>query len=46
MAKLKLTISVDEELVNWIDQQIKEKIFSSRSHGFEYAVSKLKKSHN
>ncbi|MDE1832371.1 MAG: hypothetical protein KGI02_08395 [Thaumarchaeota archaeon] len=46
LAKMKLTISIDAELVKWIDQQIKEKVFSSRSHGFEYAVSKLKRSHS
>lgn len=46
LAKLKLTISIDEDLVKWIDHQIKEKRFASRSHGFEYAISQLKKSPN
>ncbi|MDH2906487.1 MAG: ribbon-helix-helix domain-containing protein [Candidatus Nitrosotalea sp.] len=46
LTKLKLTVSIDADLVKWIDGQIKDKKFASRSHGFEYAVSQLKKSYN
>jgi len=42
LAKTKISITVDDELVKWIDLQIKKKKFANRSHGFEYAVSQLK----
>jgi metal-responsive CopG/Arc/MetJ family transcriptional regulator len=41
LSKVKLSITVDEDLLNWIDVQIKKKNFANRSHGFEYAISKL-----
>ena len=40
--KLKITISVDEPLMNWLDNQIEKKKFWSRSHGFSYALEMLK----
>jgi len=42
LAKIKISITVDDELIKWIDSQIKKKKFANRSHGFEYAVSQLK----
>ena len=42
LAKVKLSITVDEDLIRWLDLQIKKKRFANRSHGFEYAVSELK----
>ena len=41
--KEKFSVSVDEELLKWLDSQIKERIFSSRSHGIEFALDSLKK---
>ena len=40
--KLKITISVDEQLMHWLDMQIEKKKFWSRSHGFSLALEKLK----
>ena len=40
--KDKITISVDHELIEWLDSQVKKKRFSSRSHGFEYTFSKFR----
>lgn len=40
--KLKTSISLDEELLKWIDQQIKTKRFANRTHAIEYALQKLK----
>lgn len=40
--KLKITISVDESLMKWLDKQIEKKKFWSRSHGFTLALEKLK----
>ncbi|MFZ1075796.1 MAG: ribbon-helix-helix domain-containing protein [Nitrosotalea sp.] len=42
MAKSKLSITIDEELVKWLDSQIKQKRFANRSHGFEFALVQLK----
>ncbi len=44
LAKIKLSITVDEDLIKWLDLQIKKKRFANRSHGFEYALNKAKES--
>ena len=41
LRKTKLSITVDEELLKWLDTQIKKKRFANRSHGFEFAMSHL-----
>lgn len=40
--KSKLSITVDSDLVEWLDSQIETKRFSSRSHGIEYCVNYVK----
>jgi len=40
--KLKTSVALDEELLRWIDEMIKRKIFASRSHAIEYALERLK----
>ena len=40
--KDKITISVDHGLIEWLDVQIKQKRFCSRSHAFEYAFLRMK----
>lgn len=42
MTKIKTSVSVDEDLLEWIDTQIKEKVFASRSHAIERAIKLLK----
>ncbi|MEX0862544.1 ribbon-helix-helix domain-containing protein [Nitrosopumilus sp.] len=37
-----MSITLDSDLVKWIDQMIKIKKFANRSHGLEYAISQLK----
>ncbi|MGI0102798.1 MAG: ribbon-helix-helix domain-containing protein [Nitrosotalea sp.] len=44
MNKIKLSITIDEELIKWLDSQIKKKKFANRSHGFEYALTQAKES--
>jgi Arc/MetJ-type ribon-helix-helix transcriptional regulator len=39
--KPRISITVESKYLDWIDEQIKEKIFANRSHGFEYAVQQL-----
>jgi metal-responsive CopG/Arc/MetJ family transcriptional regulator len=43
MTKERITITIDKELLVWIDKKIKEKIFANRSHGFEFLIKKAEK---
>ena len=36
--KERVTITLDKELLNWLDNKIKEKVFANRSHGFEFLI--------
>jgi metal-responsive CopG/Arc/MetJ family transcriptional regulator len=36
--KERITITLDKELLKWLDDKIDEKIFANRSHGFEYLI--------
>ncbi|MBN1157155.1 hypothetical protein JXA85_06030 [Candidatus Woesearchaeota archaeon] len=40
--KDRITITIDRELLEWIDKKVGEKFFASRSHGFESLVSEKK----
>ena len=42
--KVKTSVAIDEELLNWIDGKVKTKVFANRSHAVEYAIHKLKES--
>lgn len=39
--KEKVTITVDTELLDWIDKAMKQYKFGSRSHAFEFGIYKL-----
>ncbi len=41
-----LTVSIDRDLVRWIDDKIAMKQFSDRGHAIEYALKSLKVSEN
>ena len=41
--KVKKTITIDKELLVWIEEQIKEKRFASFSHAIECCVNEVKK---
>ena len=41
MPKVRLQITMREDLVKWIDEQVKKLRFASRSHAIEYAIAKL-----
>ena len=43
MNKINTSIRVDREILNWIDERVKDRIFSSRTHAFEYALRQLMK---
>ena len=39
--KVQLSITIDPELVEWIDREIRTKTFASRSHAIERALHEL-----
>jgi len=39
---MKVTATVDKELIQWIDQEVKKRRFRNRSHAIESAIAKLK----
>jgi len=42
MVKLKISITIDEELIAWLSSEIETKRFASISHGIEYALTLMK----
>jgi len=38
--KERITITMDRELLKWLDSKIKDKIFANRSHGLEFLVQR------
>ena len=38
--KERITVTIDKELLNWLDKHIKDKIFANRSHGLEFLIKK------
>jgi len=36
--KERITITIDKELLRWLDTEINKKVFANRSHGFEYLI--------
>ena len=38
--KEKITITLDKELLNWLDAKINDKTFANRSHGFEFLIKR------
>ncbi|MBN1385528.1 hypothetical protein JW968_00955 [Candidatus Woesearchaeota archaeon] len=40
--KERITVSIDRELLEWLDKRISEKIFANRSHGFEFLIKQKK----
>jgi len=43
LTKKKTSVSLDEQLLSWIEKKMKEKKFASISHAIEYALEELKK---
>ena len=36
--KVKLSITMDKELVDWLDGQVRKKVYANRSHAIERIV--------
>ena len=45
MGKAKTSVTIDRELVEWIDKLVKSKRFANRSHAVEFALAKLKETY-
>jgi Arc/MetJ-type ribon-helix-helix transcriptional regulator len=41
-SKVKVTASMDTDLVEWIDKEIEKRRFASRTHALEFAIAHLK----
>jgi len=37
--KERITITIDKELLRWLNEKIEQKIFASRSHALEFLIS-------
>jgi Arc/MetJ-type ribon-helix-helix transcriptional regulator len=42
MVKVRLTVSVQPELVKWIDEEIVKGHFADRSHAIQFSIRKTK----
>jgi len=40
--KIKTSVSLDEEILKWMDEQIATKKYRNRSHIMEYAIHQLR----
>jgi Arc/MetJ-type ribon-helix-helix transcriptional regulator len=40
--KIKTSVALDEELLEWIDKLIASKRFANRTHAIEYALQRLR----
>lgn len=38
--KERITITLDKEILKWLDSKIDEKIFANRSHGLEFLIKR------
>ncbi|MBA7680989.1 hypothetical protein ES703_89315 [subsurface metagenome] len=43
MAKINTAVRMPRDIISWIDKRVEERIFSSRTHAFEYALRQLMK---
>jgi Arc/MetJ-type ribon-helix-helix transcriptional regulator len=42
MHRVKVTVTIDKSLVDWVDSEVVQRTFRNRSHGFEVALAKIK----
>ncbi len=40
MSKERITITIDKDLLEWVDGKIEDKTFANRSHGLEYLIKR------
>ena len=44
--KERITITLDKELLSWLDKKIEDRIFANRSHSLEFLIKKSMKEEN
>ena len=37
--KERITVTIDKELLAWLDEKVSSKVFANRSHGFEFLIA-------
>jgi len=42
MVKVKLTVSIQPELIRWMDKQVEKGHFADRSHAVQFSLFKVK----
>ncbi len=42
IGKERITITIDKELLEWVDAKVKDKTFANRSHALEYLMRQKK----
>jgi len=40
---VRTSVTLDDEILKWVDEQIKKKKFASRSHAVQYCLYKIMK---
>lgn len=43
MAKAKISVSMDVDLILWMDDQVEKGVFKSRSQGVEHCIKEMMK---
>ena len=43
--KLKTSVSLERDLLEWVDKMVEAKRFASRTHAIEYALQRLRESY-
>ncbi len=38
--KERITITIDEKFLKWLDSKVEDRIFANKSHGFELLIKK------
>jgi len=44
--KERITVTIDKELLDWLDKKINDKIFANRSHGLEFLIKRKMEGEN
>ncbi|MBI5061314.1 MAG: hypothetical protein HZB67_03290 [Candidatus Aenigmarchaeota archaeon] len=40
--RIQTSVTLDKETIDWIDEQISQKVFASRSHAIEFCIHRMK----
>ncbi len=38
--KQRITITIDKDLLKWLDKKVEKKVFANRSHGVEFLIKR------